>query len=137
MLVPICALVVDRIGAKAVALLACFAALVFTLPLFYMMSSTSLGWILVGQAGRGLLAAASGASLPIFAIDAFPKHLRRQGLGLTSEGASAFFGGIGPVIAIWLLETTHDGRAPSIYLMVIAGLSAFGVLTLRRKPTHG
>ena len=136
-LVPVCALVVDRIGAKAVALLACFAAVVFTLPLFFLMSSTSLGWILVGQAGMGLLAAATGASLPIFAMDAFPKHLRRQGLGLTSEGASAFFGGIGPVIAIWLLETTHDGRAPSIYLMAIAALSALSVLTLGRKPTHG
>ncbi len=150
-------------GAALGALLAGAAAECVAMPLFSALSDRiGRRWIYaLGAGGMGLWAFAffrlldTGATVPIltamivglvlhgamygpqaaFISELFPTRFRYSGASIAYQLTSVFAGSLAPIIALWLLQTTHSTLAISIYVAVACAVSAFAAL--RARETKG
>ena len=67
-----------------------------------------------------------------------PTHLRYTGIALGYNLAFALFGGTAPLVATWLIKTTHDLAAPAWYVVAAALVSflvTFSAIQPARRAT--
>jgi MHS family proline/betaine transporter-like MFS transporter len=72
-------------------------------------------------------------ALPALMSDLFPKATRATGLSLSYNLGVTLFGGLGPLVMLWLTRTTGSSLAPAYYLMALAVLSFAALLAARRR----
>ena len=65
-----------------------------------------------------------GAALPVWMVTSFPPEVRYTAVGLGYNLAMALLGGTAPLIATTLIDVSHWNVSPSIFLIIIATLSA-------------
>lgn len=134
LLTPFTAILSDRIGRKP--LLAIFAGLMalLTLPLFLLISTGTLVFVILGQILFGIIIAFSAGPGPAAMVEMFPTNIRYSALGISYNLAVAAFGGTAPFIATFLVSRTGSNLSPSIYV-IAAALVTF-VVVLRMKETY-
>jgi MFS transporter, MHS family, proline/betaine transporter len=126
-LVPIAALLSDRIGRRRPFLIASPVFVAITIvPVFLLIgtgafAAITLGLVLVGCA-LGISTGAYSAAL----CEAFPTNVRYSSLSIGYSVAVSIFGGTTPFIFTALLSATGSAISPSFYLIAaaIAGLVA-------------
>ncbi len=130
----------DRIGRRPVLLSGAVAMVVLAIPAFGMIRQGGLLWPSVGCALLGLLlvtfAGVSASTLPAL----FPTHLRYGGLSVAYNISVSLFGGTTPLLASFLVNTTHDTMVPAYYLMVAGLIGTGAALVLREsagRPLRG
>lgn len=72
---------------------------------------------------------------PSILVELFPTAVRYTGVAISYNLAFAFFGGLTPLIATYLIETTGNVLAPSYYLMTSALLCIVAILTVSKTYT--
>jgi metabolite-proton symporter len=150
-------------GAALGALLVGAAAECVAMPLFSALSDRiGRRWIYaLGAGGMGIWAFAffklldTGATIPIltamivglvlhgamygpqaaFISELFPTRFRYSGASIAYQLTSVFAGSLAPIIALWLLKTTHSTLAISIYVALACAVSVFAAL--RARETKG
>jgi MHS family proline/betaine transporter-like MFS transporter len=134
LLMPLFGWLSDRWGRRPVILLALVAMLLFTWPLFRLLSSHHREIkVLLGQLGFGLLLSAYGAPLPAAMAESFGGRTRCSALAVSYNLAAALAGGTAPIIATALVDPhARHPMGPAVYLMALAALSLPAALTLRR-----
>jgi MHS family proline/betaine transporter-like MFS transporter len=133
-LMPVFGLLSDRWGRRTVIVLALVAMVLFTWPLFRLLSSHHREIkILLGQTGFALLLAAYGAPLPAAMAESFAGRTRCSALAVSYNVAAALAGGTAPIIATALVDPhARHPMGPAFYLLALAAISLAAALTLRR-----
>ena len=128
-LLPLAGVLADRIGAKAVLLLATLGFALLSWPLYLLISHGSVVAIILGQAVLAVLQSAISGAVPAFMVEALPKHVRCTALSFGQNLAQAVFGGTVPMVAVGLIGATGYPLAPALYLAA-AGLVSFAVVLI-------
>jgi MHS family proline/betaine transporter-like MFS transporter len=134
LLMPVFGWLSDRWGRRPVIVLALAAMLVFTWPLFRLLSSHHREIkVLLGQLGFAVLLAAYGAPLAAAMAESFSGRTRCSALAVSYNLAAALAGGTAPVIATALVDPqARHPMGPAVYLLALAALSLVAALTLQR-----
>lgn len=119
---PLFGILSDRIGYKNSLLHACYGVLVFSVPLFLLMSISGSILNLLGLLMFAALAAwVCSPAYPIM-IQIFPPQQRYSGIAFGFNIGLALFGGTAPMISAYLTQTINLPYSPAFYLM---GISLF------------
>ena len=120
-LAPVAGAASDRLGRKAVMLCATLATVVLAWPLFaWMVSSPSLGVLLVAEAMLAVLLAGFAGPMMALGAELFPTHTRSTGLSVGYGLSAAVFGNFTPLIIASVIAATGQLAAPSFYLAAAA-----------------
>jgi MFS transporter, MHS family, proline/betaine transporter len=127
---PFAGMLADRFGRKTIlaAGAAGFAALSW--PLFLLLDHPVTIMILLGQCGFAVLLATYAGALPAAMVEMYPRRIRCSALSFTYNASMGLAGGTAPMIAVYLMGTTHSPISPAIYLMAAAAISLVGVLSM-------
>jgi MHS family proline/betaine transporter-like MFS transporter len=117
----------DRIGRRAVMLGATGFAVVAAWPLFWLMHSGSVAWMLAGQFGFVLSVGAFLGCLPTLMVEVVPRAVRCTAIALGYNVTLGIVGGLSPLVATWLVERTGNDYSPAFMIMIAAVIS-FGAL---------
>lgn len=126
----------DYFGRKKLIIIGSFLLLVLPYPLFSVLLNSSfqmaLFSLIILSFSFSLVASSYGAML----AELFPPKIRYTGVGLAYNVAFAAFGGTTPLIATSLIKITNNPLMPAYYLMLFAGLSLLGTLTIRSNKLY-
>lgn len=127
-LVPLAGLVSDTLLRRKYVLMAAFGAmLLVAFPAFRAIAHDGGHALLISQLiFAGLIAIPLGTAPAMFA-EMFPTEDRLTCYSIAFNVGLGLVGGTAPMVATWLIKTTHSPLAPSLYL---AALSALAVLAL-------
>jgi MFS family permease len=122
----------DTIGRKALVLASAAGFIVFTYPLFSLLSSSpSLTTYLIVQLAGAVLYGLVFGVLPTLLAELFPTPVRYTGISISFSIAIMSFGGFTPFINTYLVQATGDANAPAFWVMGVAVLS--GIVMLMTK----
>ena len=99
-------------------------------PLYKMMLGTITFHLFIGQ---GLFAVFIGLFIGVTGVvmvELFDKNIRMSGVSVSFNLCFAMFGGTAPMIATWLIHTTHDNVSIAWYLSLVSLISFITVLTI-------
>ncbi len=136
-LLPLFAKLSDAWGRKKTILLGVGGIAVFAYPLVKLMHHTDTQLILAGQMGFAILVACFTSSIPATMTELFPRKIRVTAVGISYNITFAILGGTSPMVAIWLIERTHDDLSFVWYIILSAVISFLFALSLtdrRNEP---
>ncbi|MEK0434358.1 MAG: hypothetical protein RL369_407 [Pseudomonadota bacterium] len=134
-LIPLFGILSDRIGRRAVLMMAAVLYLVLTYPLMaWLLAEPSLIRLAIMQIVLCSAIAVGFGAISTALAEQFPVRQRSTGLALAYNVAVMIFGGFAQLIVTWLIKTTGSLLAPSFYVMFGAsvGLLAAWFITDRR-----
>jgi MHS family proline/betaine transporter-like MFS transporter len=82
-----------------------------------------------------LLKAVYQGSLAGFLAELFPTRLRASGINIAYNICIPIFGGLFPLTQTWLIKTTGDSAAPSLYLATAALLSLASLCLVKSRES--
>ncbi|MBA2649646.1 MAG: MFS transporter [Legionella sp.] len=112
---PWFAIIADKIGYLKVIRVGLAILLLFTIPLFYLLSSGQTLWIMAGMMLLSCIIAIICAPLNAYMVLLFPKQYRFSGFGVAFHIGITIFGGTTPLVMMWLLHSTNNLTAPAWY----------------------
>jgi MFS family permease len=139
-LIPLFGILSDRIGRRAVLMLAALLYLVLTYPMMaWMLAEPSLIRLAIMQVALCSAIAVGFGAISTALAEQFPVRQRSTGLALAYNMAVMIFGGFAQLIVTWLIKETGSLLAPSFYVMFGAtiGLVAAYFINDRRKYAEG
>ena len=139
-LIPLFGILSDRIGRRAVLMLAALLYLVLTYPMMaWMLAEPSLIRLAVMQVALCSAIAVGFGAISTALAEQFPVRQRSTGLALAYNMAVMIFGGFAQLIVTWLIKETGSLLAPSFYVMFGAtvGLVSAYFINDRRKNVEG
>jgi MHS family proline/betaine transporter-like MFS transporter len=134
---PISALVSDRVGRKAVMLCGMTGCAVLAVPLATAMHGSSALTIAAAQMAFSALLAMSMAPIPAAMCETFPHEVRVSAVSIGYSLAYALFGGTAPVVAVWLIAKSGNDVAFAWYIAAVTVVSiavAIGTRDRSRAP---
>lgn len=135
-LLPLASILSDKIGRKPL-LLAGSGILAFGgVPLFFLIHSTSVLTVLMGELGFAVGIALFSAGATASCVEQVPSETRCTVVAIAHNTAMALFGGTTPLIAAWLLTSTGDPLAPG-YWIAGASLISFVAILATVPETRG
>ncbi|PXW26335.1 glycine betaine/L-proline transporter ProP [Paraburkholderia caballeronis] len=130
----------DLIGRKPVMLAGCVGLIALSAPALLLIQTGSLLPVFFGILMLGALLSCFTGAMPSALPALFPTPVRYGALAIGFNVSVSLFGGTTPLVAAWLVETTHDLMMPAYYLMGAAAIGLVTVLALRetaRRPLPG
>ena len=131
--VPLAAWLSDRIGRRAMLAIGYAGLVLLAYPIVWLMHHPIPALIMAGQIGLAFLIALSAASIPSAIVESFPRAVRTTAVSITYNVTFAIFGGTAPMVAVWMIERSHDDLAFVWYLIATAAVSFLASLTLRDR----
>lgn len=135
--VPIAGLLADRYGGKRLMLIALLIVFSSSFPIFMMLNTGELPFILAGQALLCVFAGGFVAPLNVLMNKLFPTSVRYSGITLGYGLGMAAFGGAMPAISTFLIERTGYIYAPALYLMIFSLLGMLVPIMNRKMSKTG
>ncbi len=126
LVLPISAWLADRYGSRGMLNVALGLLTVLAIPLFQLLHSPHAESILIGEVAFALLVGMASSGVIGLNTSLIPHPVRCTGLAFAYNAAS-LFGGTTPMIAAWLINTTHTPLAPAGWLF---GAVLLSTLTL-------
>lgn len=124
----------DRIGRKGLSLWSLTITLVIIYPLFvWLAAAPSVSKLILVQALLSITLSGYYGPFGALIAELFPANVRSTGLSLAYNIAVMMFGGFGPFIVTWLINTTGSPLAPTYYVMGGLALSIVAVACIPGK----
>ncbi|MGX9394018.1 MFS transporter (plasmid) [Nitrobacteraceae bacterium UC4446_H13] len=140
LLIPVFAMLADRISRKAVMLAGCIAIFVVAVPAFRIIDGQDIVWqigaLVVLNICLAMLAACIFAQVPSL----FPVEVRFMAMAVSYNITIALFAGTAPLINAALVEITRNPMMPAYYMMIAALLGMVALLFVpdrTGKPMNG
>jgi len=134
--IPFAGMLADRIGRRPVMLIATAGFILFSYPLFYLMSTVkTAGVLFFVMLVLALLQALLCGGATVYIPEIFPTHVRCSAIGIGYNFAVAAFGGTAPFVATWLISATGNQLAPIFYL-IAGSVLTFLVVLFMAKETY-
>ena len=125
-LLPMMGYVSDKIGRHKLIVISAFAIFMFSYPAYSMLNSTeALLWIEIILLTYMIFIAGLNAPIPAFISELFPVSSRVTSLALSYGTSLSLFGGIAPIVCIYLTKMTGNINAAGIYIMMCALASIY------------
>ncbi len=135
--IPLAAVMADKVGPRALYRLGALLLAVVAVPMFMLVEQRSLPLLAVAVLlPFGLFFPMMFAPQPALYAAQFPPELRYTGMSLGVSLASAVAGGLAPIIATGLVAAYDTSIAVGVYLALAALVSAVSV-SLMRAPVRG
>ncbi|MET7933271.1 glycine betaine/L-proline transporter ProP [Streptomyces sp. NPDC005322] len=130
----------DRWGRRPLFMAGSVGMIVLAVPAILLIRAGGILMPAIGCLVLGLLlvifAGTSAATLPAL----FPTRLRYGALSISYNISVSLFGGTTPLLASWLVATTHNTLVPGFYLMVAGAIGLVSTFFLHEtagKPLRG
>jgi MHS family proline/betaine transporter-like MFS transporter len=137
-LVPLAGIVSDRVLRRKYLLMTAFAAmLVIAFPIFRAIVRGGGHALLASQLVFAVLIAIPLGTAPAMFAEMFPTEDRLTCYSIAFNVGLGLVGGTAPMVATWLIKTTHSPTAPAVYLAALSALAvaALGLMKDRsREP---
>jgi MHS family proline/betaine transporter-like MFS transporter len=127
---PFAGKLADRFGRKTMLTAGAAGFVVLSWPMFILLDHPATIMMLLGQCGFALVLAAYAGALPAALVEMYPRRIRCTALSFTYNASMGLAGGTAPMVAVYLMGTTHSPISPAFYLMGAAALSLIGVLSM-------
>lgn len=124
----------DRVGRKPVLLIGAGSLFITVVYAYHILALQTFAALISALFLLGFLASIIMV-YPSILVELFPTAVRYTGVAISYNLAFAFFGGLTPLIATYLIETTGNVLAPSYYLMTSALLCIVAILTVSKTYT--
>lgn len=121
---PLMGLLSDKIGRKPVYKTGILGFIVFSVPIFWLLSQPNFYLILLGDVILGLFLVPVAGIIPTIIAELFPTSVRNCGSAIGYNISLALFGGTTPLVALKLVQLTQNNYAPAYYLMLAGLISA-------------
>lgn len=132
-MIPIFAIISDKIGRKPILLTAVIGLLALSYPLLNLMHSGNEMHTLLGQFGFAVLIGMIFGVYPAAMVEMVAPRVRVSALSVGYNLCLGIFGGTTPLICTYLITKSHDDMALAFYLMAAAVVSLITLL-LTREP---
>ncbi|MFG1391906.1 MFS transporter [Xanthobacter agilis] len=136
-LLPLFAALSDVIGRKRVLAGALIGFVLFSWPLFRLLSATTEQSAIMGQLGFAVLIAAYTSVSPAILAEMFKRATRCSAAAVSNNVSRGLAGGTAPMIGVYLVSGLHDDMGPAVYIMAVAALSlaaTFFMTDRARRP---
>jgi len=130
LLIPLAALLADRIGRKPMLVSGTIGVLLLAYPLFFLMQHDDSLNIFLGQFGFVVLMSMILGTYPAVIAEMLPSRVRVSALSIGYNLCLAIFGGTTPLVCAYLVARTGDDLSPAFYLMATAVVSLAVLLTI-------
>ncbi|STY30100.1 major facilitator family transporter [Legionella wadsworthii] len=121
----------DRIGRRFILFIGITGFILLSYPLFVILSWQTTSSLIMAFSIFALLSSLIMV-YPSILVELFPVSIRYTGIAISYNLAFAFFGGLTPFIATFLIEKYHNALAPSYYLTLTAMLCFIALLTIKK-----
>ncbi len=121
----------NKIGRKPMLLLSTGGLTLFSYPLYELMLSDVFHHALIGQVIFAIFIGIFMGVIGVVMVELFKKSIRMSAVGVAFNLSFAIFGGTAPIMATWLIHTTHDNLSLAWYLSLSAFISFITVLTIK------
>lgn len=115
-LVPVIGKISDQIGNEKTLLMGLIAGLSIGCPVFVLLSSGQLLYIILGQFCFGFVLSFIAAPMLGVLLKVFPVNRRYTGVSFVFNTSMAIFGSTVPIVSITLIEFTGNKIFPGVYL---------------------
>jgi len=123
----------NKVGRKPMLLFSTIMLTLFSYPLYaYMLSDNPLHTF-IAQAIFAILIGIFMGVIGVVMVELFKKSVRMSAVGVAFNFSFAIFGGTAPMIATWLIHTTHDNLSLAWYLSLSSFISFLTVLTIKES----
>ena len=137
LLIPLMGLLSDYIGRKTVLLLGLVSLLIFTFPIFWLLTLGHFGYALLGELILSVVLAFINGSVPTIIAELFPTQIRSSGSSIGYNIGQALFGGTVPLVAFALIHATDNQLAPAWYTLIctiVVFFTSFFLHETYKKP---
>lgn len=125
----------DRFGRKLILLIGASGFILLSYFLFTTLSMQTTQSLIIALSIFGFLSSFIMV-YPSLLVELFPVSIRYTGIAISYNLAFAFFGGLTPFIATYLIKTYNNNIAPSFYLIFSALFCFIAVLTIKKLYTE-
>lgn len=134
-LIPLYGKLSDKVGRRKLYLMGAAAMLLYSFPYFWLLEQKSVIMVLFATIiGLSIIWSPITAVLGTIFSEVFSKEVRYTGVTLGYQIGAALAGGTAPMIAEYLMSKFNHTYVPvAIYLMIIAAISIFSVLSIKKQ----
>jgi len=118
-------------GRKMMLIISTIGLSLFSYPLYDLMLRDEFYYIMFGQGTFAVLIGMFMGVIGVAMVELFTKNVRMSAVSVAFNLSFAVFGGTAPMVATWLIHTTHDNLSLSWYISLSAFISFLVVLTLK------
>ena len=126
----------DRVGRKPVLMTGAIGLIVWTLPLFLLMSTSNPYLAFLGLAPFAFFVACSAVMNNVLLVEVFPASIRSTGSALGYNVAYTLLAGPGPYIAASLVAATGSLISPAYYLIGVVFVAAIVLMLMLKETRH-
>ncbi len=123
----------DRIGRKPVMLAGLVGLVLFTWPLFRLLSSGDPAAVFAGQLGFTLLISAYAGPIPAALVELFHRDTRCTTYSMAWNFGVGWIGGLSPMVAVYLIHRFASPMAPALMVIGLSAVSLVAVLRLKER----
>lgn len=123
----------DYLGRKTVLGAGILSLAAVAYPVFWLLTQHN---IYLAFLGEGLFALAAGTLtgvIPTMLTEMFDTHHRNMGISISYNISLALFGGTAPLVALTLVNYTHNVLSPAWYIIGCAGIAFLALLRYQQR----
>ncbi len=132
-LLPLMGYLSDKIGRKPVLYFGVISLLVLIYPIFWLFLQANFYYAMLGELLFTICLAPVTALIPTTLAELFHVWQRNSGVSIGYNISLAIFGGTAPLIAIALVDVTHNPFSPTWYFIACALISLVVLLPLKES----
>jgi MHS family proline/betaine transporter-like MFS transporter len=130
LLVPLVGHYSDSVGRKRILLISSICFILFSVPLYLLLTHGALLSLIIAQTLFAILTAGFQGPLTGTILSMFPPSIRYSAAALGYNLSYSLFGGTAPIIAIFLTSKLHNNIAPSFYIILAAIIALVAILKI-------
>lgn len=132
-MIPVFAKISDAWGRRPTILIGMGGIALFAYPLVWLMHHADTMLIMLGQTGFAVFFACFASTVPAYMTELFPGKVRVTAVSVSYNLSLAIMGGTSPMVAVWLIERSHNDLAFAWYISCAALVSFLVALTIKDR----